>query len=147
MMNLNIHIRRADLQDCARITTLYNQLGYNTSQAEMQNRIEALSKLPSDIIYVADKSGAPVIGCIHAGLCQTLAKGEFLCIYGLVVDEAYRNQHIGQLLLEAAEEWSYGQGCQSVRIRSNVIREDAHRFYERLGYQNTKSQYILEKRL
>ena len=144
---MDTRIRRVHLQDYARITALYAQLGYIVPETEMQDRIASLAQIPSEIIYVADKPDAPVIGCIHAGLCLTLAKGEFLCIYGLVVDAAYRNQHIGQILLKAAEEWGHSMGCGLVRVRSNIVREDAHRFYEGLGYQKTKTQYTLEKRL
>jgi hypothetical protein len=34
-----------------------------------------------------------------------------------------------------------------VRARSNVIREDAHRFYRRLGYRETKRQAVLSRQL
>lgn len=144
---MDIRIRRAHLPDYARIAVLYAQLGYIIPETEMRDRIAALAQTPSEIVYVADKPDAPVIGCIHAGLCRTLSEGEHLRIYGLVIDAAYRNRHIGQLLVEAVEEWACGLGCELVWIRSNIIREDAHRFYERLGYQKIKTQYTLEKRL
>jgi GNAT superfamily N-acetyltransferase len=141
----DIRIRRAQIEDHDCIVALYAQLGYIVSKAEMRDRIRALIQIPSEIIYVADKPDAPAIGCIHAGLCRTLSEGEYLRVYGLVVDAEYRGQHIGQLLMEAAEEWARGLGCKLVWIRSNIIREDAHRFYDRIGYEKIKTSYTLEK--
>jgi hypothetical protein len=46
-----------------------------------------------------------------------------------------------------AERWSVERGVLEVRLRSNVIRKDAHRFYESLGYANVKSQFTFYKRL
>ena len=44
-----------------------------------------------------------------------------------------------------AEEWAARHGCPRVRVRSNVIRERTHRFYERLGYRAVKSQKVFDK--
>jgi catechol 2,3-dioxygenase-like lactoylglutathione lyase family enzyme len=39
-------------------------------------------------------------------------------------------------------------GCEMMRVRSNVIRERAHRFYtERLGYEVVKQQMVFGKTL
>jgi GNAT superfamily N-acetyltransferase len=53
----------------------------------------------------------------------------------------------GARLLEVAEEWSRKQGCRSMSVRSNVIRERAHKFYERQGYEHYKSQKAFRKSL
>lgn len=66
---------------------------------------------------------------------------------GLVVDAAHRTQGIGRELMLAAERWAVERGCVSVDVRSNVVRKDAHIFYERIGYRNAKTQYAFRKRL
>jgi hypothetical protein len=43
---------------------------------------------------------------------------------------------------EAAE-----RGYRKLRVRSNVVREDAHRFYEREGFRRTKTQMVLDRKL
>jgi hypothetical protein len=49
-------------------------------------------------------------------------------------------------LLAAAEAWAREQGFASMRVRSNVLRERAHRFYLREGYLEKKRQAVFLKR-
>jgi GNAT superfamily N-acetyltransferase len=55
----------------------------------------------------------------------------------MVVDEALRGGGIGARLVRAAEEALAAQGCHMVEVTSHVRRTEAHRFYERLGYEKT----------
>jgi GNAT superfamily N-acetyltransferase len=66
----------------------------------------------------------------------------FALITGLVVDETKRSRGIGAALVEAAVEWAAGHGYRTIRVRSNVIRERAHAFYERLGFSRVKNQVV-----
>ena len=52
----------------------------------------------------------------------------------LVVDESRRGLGIGAALVDAALDWAAGQGFDTLRVRSNVVRERTHAFYERLGF-------------
>jgi GNAT superfamily N-acetyltransferase len=47
--------------------------------------------------------------------------------------------------VSAAETWAAKRGAKRLRVRSNVMRERAHRFYERLGYTITKRQAVFDK--
>jgi len=51
------------------------------------------------------------------------------------------------LLMKHAEEWARQQGSEVVRLWSSASRTVAHRFYERLGYTNVKTQYSFVKPL
>jgi GNAT superfamily N-acetyltransferase len=55
----------------------------------------------------------------------------------MVVEERLRGQGIGAALVRAAEEWLVGQGCGLIEVTSNIARIEAHRFYEKLGYERT----------
>ncbi|NWF26787.1 GNAT family N-acetyltransferase [Streptomyces sp. PKU-EA00015] len=46
-----------------------------------------------------------------------------------------RGSGLGTQLIEWAVEKSRGLGCQLVQLTSDVTRTDAHRFYERLGFE------------
>jgi PhnO protein len=54
---------------------------------------------------------------------------------------------VGKLLLEAAVGWAAEQGYGKLRVRSNVVREEAHRFYEREGFQRIKTQAVFDRKL
>jgi len=68
-------------------------------------------------------------------------------IHGLIVGEDQRSLGAGALLLEAAEKWARPRGCTAMNVRSNVMRERAHKFYERQGYEHYKTQKAFRKPL
>jgi GNAT superfamily N-acetyltransferase len=68
-------------------------------------------------------------------------------IAAIVVDEDLRGGGIGRLLVASAEAWAQGRGCRTVRVRSNVLSERAHQFYERQGYERVKVQQVFDKAL
>jgi GNAT superfamily N-acetyltransferase len=61
------------------------------------------------------------------------------------VDEQIRSRGVGRLLLEAADRWARSKGCNAISVRSNVIRERAHQFYARNGFEHVKTQKFLFK--
>jgi GNAT superfamily N-acetyltransferase len=66
-------------------------------------------------------------------------------IGGLVVDEGSRGEGAGRLLVQQVEQWARHRGCTSVYLRSNILRERARIFYERLGYTRIKTQHAFRK--
>jgi len=66
---------------------------------------------------------------------------------GIVVDETFRQLGVGAALLTSAEAWAAGVGCTMFRVRSNALRTESHKFYERMGYTASKSQRIYDKEL
>jgi GNAT superfamily N-acetyltransferase len=64
-----------------------------------------------------------------------------------VVDEAWRGQRVGRYLMEFAETWAKSKGRSSIWFKSNIIRDRAHAFYERLGYRTVKTQHVFRKEL
>jgi GNAT superfamily N-acetyltransferase len=88
-----------------------------------------------------------VVGWVHVFAQPMLVAEHTAEIGGLIVGEGYRSGGIGQRLLAAAEDWARAHGLTHLYVRSNVIRERAHRFYEREGYETTKRQRIFHKAL
>lgn len=64
-------------------------------------------------------------------------------------EEAIRERlrAIGRALMERAEAWAWDMGLAAVRLRSNVIRAEAHAFYARIGYAPVKTQKVFAKEL
>jgi GNAT superfamily N-acetyltransferase len=89
--------------------------------------------------------GESLVGFVAVSLSSDFIVGERALILGLVVGEQTRGKGIGADLLRAAESWAFERGAPAVVVRSNVIRDRAHRFYEREGYRRVKSQHIFEK--
>ena len=82
---------------------------------------------------------------MHALITQVLESPPFVEIGGIVVDSDYRRKGIGKLLIAAAEEWALANALDSVRLRSNIVRPEAHEFYPAIGYIHTKTQKTYQK--
>lgn len=140
-------IRRAQRSDAARIAELSGQLGYPATAAQIAQRLRGLRPAARHAVFVADLPGSGVAGWVHVTVAHLVDSDTRAEVNGLVVAEGQRSLGAGARLLEAAEEWSRKRGCRSMSVRSNVIRERAHKFYERQGYEHYKSQKAFHKSL
>ena len=139
-------IRPATTDDAAAIATLSGQLGYPATEEEIRGRLRTLEAGGSTEVLVAESEGH-IDGWIAVRADLSLETGPFAEIVGLVVDESARGKGIGATLVAAAEDWAKEHGHTRIRVRSNVVREAAHRFYERLGYRTKKQQQVFDKDL
>lgn len=147
-------LRPATAADARCLADLATQLGYPASAAEVEQRLKRIGDSQDHFVCVAeldegrsvDRTGA-VVGWIHAFVSQLVESDLHVEIGGLVVDRNQRGLGVGKALLERAEAWALSKGIREVSLRSNVIRKDAHRFYERLGYGIVKTQYAFSKKL
>ncbi len=137
-----------DIRDAARVAELTGQLGYPASGAEVRDRLATALAAPTDhrLLVAVDAQDVP-IGWAHVERLRVLELPPAAQLAGLVVSEEHRSAGIGAALLERAEVTARTWGCRSLRVRSNVIRERAHRFYERAGYRRIKTSYTFEKEL
>ncbi len=132
--------------DVERVTVLCEELGYPATVEEVTPRLRALLDLPAHALMVAEHE-ATVVGWVHVHPSLTLESDPWAEIGGLVVDHRFRGRGVGGTLMAAAEQWAREQGYTQVRLRSNVIRDAAHQFYRRLGYEVVKTQLNFRKRL
>lgn len=139
-------LRPAEWNDAPALTNLSGQLGYETSLEEVQNRLEMLLPLPDHRVEVALVEGK-IAGWIHSFFALRLESEPFVEIGGMVVDERFRRMGIGRMLVNSAREWAKSKPCNKVRVRSNIIRQDARRFYEHLGFRETKTQAVFDLKL
>jgi len=142
-----VKIRRAKPADAARIAVLSGQLGYPTTTREMSARLRQALKERNGACFVAETREHGVIGWVHVSVTPLLEVERRAEVNGLVVDEPVRSHGAGWLLLEAAERWARNSGCAAMSVRSNVIRNRAHRFYGRHGYEHYKTQKAFLKKL
>lgn len=135
-------IRSARAEDADVIAFLLQQLGYERSGADVARHLGALG--PAAAVLVAAPAEGRVRGCIQVIVDHRLAEGRRGEITGLVVDAAARGQGTGARLVQAAGAWLASRGIQGLRVRCNVRRNRAHRFYESLGFRLTKTQNVFD---
>jgi GNAT superfamily N-acetyltransferase len=142
-----VEIRRARLKDAAAIAELSGQLGYPASKEEIAERLAALLPHKQNSILVAETSSGRVVAWLHASVTPLLEVTLRAEVNGLIVAEGHRSAGAGAKLLQAAERWAKAKGCKGMSVRSNVIRERAHEFYLRNGYEHYKTQKAFRKTL
>jgi GNAT superfamily N-acetyltransferase len=143
----NVKIRKVKQADAERLAALSGQLGYPVTAKEMATRLRRAMKMKDGACFVAETKEDGVIGWVHVTATLLLEVEQRAEVNGLVVDEKVRSRGAGGGLLEAAEAWARKAGCVRMSVRSNVIRERAHGFYLRKGYEHYKTQKAFRKTL
>jgi GNAT superfamily N-acetyltransferase len=141
----SVPLRRATPDDAAAIASLSAELGYPVEPAEIRKRLRVLTGAPDQIVLVAIGRDESVVGWIHGAGQLLLEVGSRCEILGLVVSGSHRRIGIGQRLLTAVEIWATERGLPEVSVRSNVLRESSHPFYEKHGYRRVKTQHAYRK--
>jgi GNAT superfamily N-acetyltransferase len=142
-----IVIRPACLEDAESIAILCEQLGYGATRSQIEQRLNTLNSNEHHIIYVATLPTSEVIGWVHAHRCDLIIMPSQAIVLGLVVDENYRRCKIGQQLIKCIENWAIDKDCNAVLVRSNLLRKEAHIFYQKIGYASTKQSLVFSKSL
>jgi len=138
-------IRRAHFEDAAVIAGLATQLGYPNTPAEIATRLRDVLAQPGSAVMVAVDEDGTVIGYGHVFGAHRVDSDPFAEIGVLVVDETRRSRGTGAALVAAMEAWAIEHGYRELRVRSNVVRERAHAFYDRLGFGRVKRQQIFAR--
>lgn len=143
----HLHIRPARSGDASRLAELSGELGYATSAPEVAERLAALEASDEHVVLVAEPDAGKLAGWIHCFTAPRLTAAPFLEIGGLVVAEAWRGRGVGTALVAEAEKWAAARRLTRLRVRTNVIRRESRRFYERLGFERVKTQDVFSKRV
>jgi len=138
-------IRSATALDATAIVPLTRQLGYSADESSTQERLAFLIDSLDHEILVYEDDG--LIAWASLYVSHSLTSEPYVELIGLVVDSDHRSRGIGAKMMVAAEEWARSRGFSKLRLRTNLIRADAHRFYERIGYKAVKEQRVYEKEL
>lgn len=121
-------IRPASPEDATVIALLATQLGYPNTPEEIATRLQDVLAQPGSEVLVALDDDGTVIGYGHVFGAHRVDSNPFAEIGALVVDETRRSRGTGAALVA----WAIEQGYREMRVRSNVIRERAHAFYDRM---------------
>lgn len=135
MTTPTVSVRHATVDDKAFIAVLMNDLGYQVSPALMAEKIGAMAFSENDAALVAILEDTLVgVISLHA-LPMFHRSGHLGRITSLVVAASRRGSGVGSALMASADAWFQSQKCVKVEVTSGGQRADAHRFYQRLGFE------------
>jgi GNAT superfamily N-acetyltransferase len=99
---------------------------------------DVIESEPNNHVYVAELDGK-VVGTFQLTFIRQLSYGGCLVaqVESVHVDSSVRARGVGAKMMEFARAEAERRGALRLQLTSNVKRERAHRFYERLGYRAT----------
>jgi GNAT superfamily N-acetyltransferase len=136
-----VTIRNAGLTDAPAIAGLSGQLGYPVYEQAIAERLASILGRKGTAVFVAELGGK-VVGWAHVVGEQFLESPPFAELAGLIVDRDTRRLGVGRQLVHACAQWARDQGHGQIRVRCSVVREDAHQFYQKVGFAKLKSQIV-----
>jgi GNAT superfamily N-acetyltransferase len=143
----SIHIRAMTRSDIDDVAGLSGELGYPSSRDDIARRFDRMCSKADHAMLVAVSPEGTVAGWIQVHPVHTLESEAYAEIGGLVVGVRFRRHGAGRALVAEAEHWAREQGFALIRVRSNVVRPEAHRFYPGVGFELVKTQHTYGKAL
>jgi len=144
---MTLTVTLAALEDAPALAELAGQLGYPAPAARLAIRLEGLLARPDEHRTWVARADGRAIGWLHAYVARHLVDDPYVEIGGLVVADGERGHGVGPRLIAEADSWARTLGFDRIGVHSNVLRVDAHRFYEREGFVLEKRQGVLTRRL
>jgi ribosomal protein S18 acetylase RimI-like enzyme len=135
-------IRDANLSDAPELAVLMCELGYETTHAEMTQRLKSI---------LSDSRCGTLVGEIDNKLCGMIGTLTHVShehndlsgkIIALVVAKKQRRSGIGRALIAAAEKDFAKRNVTRVTVTTRFQREAAHQFYEPLGYERNGWRFV-----
>jgi ribosomal protein S18 acetylase RimI-like enzyme len=118
------------------------ELGYQTDCTEMETRLKLILLNPAYKTFVAimDSSVCGMIGTLtYPSYEHNDASGRILA---LVTSRTARRRGIGRALIATAEKDFAQRGIRRVSLDTRLTREDAHKFYQLLGYERNGWRFV-----
>lgn len=134
---------RADLPSIVRLLA-EDELGSQRERNEdplpesYYSAYEEINKDPHPELIAAELDGE-VIGTLHLMFLPSISLqgGLRAQIESVRIDTKYQSRGIGSEMIRWAIEHAKARGVHLVQLTTHKSREDAHRFYERLGFKVT----------
>jgi ribosomal protein S18 acetylase RimI-like enzyme len=144
--SLNAQFRLATRTDLPAIVRMLAEDDLGTQRERFETPLpqtyyeafEAIEKDSNQELIVTEMGGE-VIGMLQLMFLPSISYqgGKRAQVESVRVAKRLRGQGIGAKMMEWAIERARQRGCHLMQLTSHKSREDAHRFYERLGF--TKS--------
>jgi predicted N-acetyltransferase YhbS len=131
-----IQISHVEETDLPSLSSLYRELiDKETDPGRMLSAYRAMRDNPHYHVLVAKEHGK-VIGSVMGVLCLDLFGkcDPFMVVENMIVSETQRRSGIGALLMQELEGIAGRFHCNYMMLVSSAHREDAHSFYERIGF-------------
>jgi GNAT superfamily N-acetyltransferase len=134
-------IRRAQPADTEAILALIAQLDYEPPM-NLEEKIRRLCAHPDEALLVYELDAEVVAFLSLHFIPQIATIGDFARISYFAVKDTARSYGIGQQLEAYITRLARERNCDRIEVHCHTRRTDAHRFYERQGYEESPKYFI-----
>jgi len=135
-MNLAPIVRAALPTDAVAIHSLYLQLVDDDNVNVTASEIQAFDERGNGRLFVCESGGGHIIAtALVCVFCDVMYGSQpFAVVYNVVVNDKCRGRGVGRILMQEVEQFCLSRNCSKMMLLSSVLRADAHRFFERVGF-------------
>lgn len=139
-----MEIRELNRGDLESLLLLYTELDADNGGTSAEKAAEIWKAIESDpnIIYIGAVDGGRVVSTCFITIIPNLTRGcrPIGFAENVVTSREYRRQGLAEKVLRCAMEIAKERGCYKLILQSGAARTDAHRLYERLGFDGTSKK-------
>ncbi|ENQ3107713.1 Acetyltransferase (GNAT) family protein [Bacillus sp. 491mf] len=140
---MNTHIQEVKTErEFCEVLPVLQQLRTKLSREEALSLLGKMKK-ENYRLFALYNSEREVVSLAGVAICTNFYNKKHVFIYDLVTAGAHRSKGYGETLLSYIEGWGKENDCTCAVLTSAFPRIDAHRFYEREGYE--KVSYAFHK--
>jgi ribosomal protein S18 acetylase RimI-like enzyme len=143
-------IRPATQDDIPAILDLYAQTGLDDGlrlkPAQARDLFHRMAAYPYYRLFVVIEAEPHVTATYGLLIIDNLAHGgtPLAIVEHVAVSTDHQGQGLGQLMMHHAMTESRAHGCYKLALSSNVKRERAHEFYDRLGFVRHGYSFVVD---
>jgi ribosomal protein S18 acetylase RimI-like enzyme len=144
-----VTIREASEEDIPAIFGIYSSAGIGDEDsftvAEAKAHFAKLKQYPSFRVFVGLVDEA-VVGTYALLLMDNMAKRSRRAgvVENVAVHPLHQGRGVGRAMMQHALEQCRQADCYKLTLSSNLKREDAHRFYDALGFERHGYSFRIE---
>ncbi|MBR4579964.1 MAG: GNAT family N-acetyltransferase [Lachnospiraceae bacterium] len=145
-----MEFRRLNESDLDSLLELYKQLDADDSECSTERYKQLWKEIGANdnIRYFGAVNEGKVVSTCYAVYIPNLTRGgRGICfIENVVTDKDYRNLGLASKVMDMAIAFAKEQHCYKVILQSGMKRTEAHKFYEKKGF-NGESKKAFDMRL
>ncbi|MBW2313233.1 MAG: GNAT family N-acetyltransferase [Deltaproteobacteria bacterium] len=141
-------IRELARDDLDPLLELYQQFGHDDGPPVERAVLEATWREICDspgVLHLGVFEGGALRAAAHASITPNLTRRAhpYAVVENVVTHEAHRRKGHGRRVMEALIDACRERGCYKIMLLSGTTRPEAHRFYEKLGFDRGAKQAFL----
>ncbi len=146
---MQITLRTAREADLPLILPLYGHLGMDDGSIltleQARTILQRMQKYPDYQLFAAEAAGE-ILGVFAMLIMDNLGHrgAPSALVEDVVVREDLRGRGIGRDMMQFAINRAREKGCYKLALSGHKNREEAHRFYESLGFQKHGCSFLVE---